>query len=285
MTKERQLELEQAIAYGNKDIDTYLELSDMYFFHGFFDKALSMLKECRQLMLSSIDKAQILQLEAEIFFSLARFDEGLENYRQSICSLNSTKQTSDYFLLVGRAYYTLSLYMADQNEITNYSNKAIEYLTKSLAHEMQASYLINKKALIYSWIGDMHSKNGEFNESLKWHNKALEIATNREDIVSILLDIACLCGKMGNFTDSENVFKKAIAEARFVVPLTKVYYEMGKMYIQWQKLPKARDAFVESLKCLESDVRLKLSGGYEAPIFWYIGFTSYEIAADEPTIR
>ncbi|MEM5787343.1 MAG: hypothetical protein AAGU11_08495 [Syntrophobacteraceae bacterium] len=129
----------------------------------------------------------------------------------------------------------------------------------------------------------MHSKIGQLDESIRTHNKALDLAKRKEDLVGILVDMAMVYLLKKDFKSAEKTFKMSIAKAGDEVPTTKIHYEMGKMYVEWPKLSKARESFKSALDQLKYDTILKNTAGYETDIIWYLGFIAYGLGDSDET--
>jgi tetratricopeptide (TPR) repeat protein len=286
MHAKSQDKLEGRIRNGSKNADDYFDLADVYFFKGMFDQMLELLGKLRNLSLSDTDKAHLYQQEAEAFLSLGRIKEAEWNYRKSLEAIESPEDSFEYLWIMGRAHYTLSTLSVDNDTVMEHSKAALECLTKALTFEaMAGEEQRNRLAFVYSWIADMHSKMGRLDDSLRIHEKALSLAIREEDVVEILTDIAMVYTMKGNFGKAEKTFREALRRAQTAVPTTKIYFEMGKMYVSWGKISEAMDAFRNALKELDGDLRLKNSSGYETSVIWYLGFAAYGLGYGEEAIR
>jgi tetratricopeptide (TPR) repeat protein len=263
MTTDVQAELEQRISTGSLIVDDFFDLADIYFFKGLFPEMLEILEKAKDLQLSNLDQAHLCLIEAEGFLALGRVEEGECNYRRSLEFLVEPESSFEYLFAVGRAHYNLAMILEDNNEVLDHAKLALEFLSNSLKFEVLANEETRAHSGVYSWIGDMYSKMGQFKAALKMHEKAFEIAIEQEDLVGIQVDIAAVHTLRKDFKKAEKAFRQAIKDANGRVPTTKIYYELGKMYIEWQKMPEAKQAFKDSWQSLDSDLRLKNSVGYK----------------------
>jgi tetratricopeptide (TPR) repeat protein len=285
MNTDVQAELEQRISTGSLVVDDFFDLADIYFFKGLFSEMLEILEKAKTLQLSDLDQAHLCLIEAEGFLALGRVEEGKCNYRRSLEFLVEPESSFEYLFAVGRAHYSLAMILEDNNEVLDHAKLALEFLSNSLEYQMPANEKSKAHSGVYSWIGDMYSKVGQFKAALKMHEKAFEIAIQQEDLVGIQVDIAAVHTLQKDFRKAEKAFRKAIEAANGRVPTTKIYYELGQMYIEWQRMPEAKQAFKDSWQSLDSDLRLKNSVGYETAIIWHLGFCAYEIGDGQEAIE
>lgn len=285
MDSSRQRELERKINDGSEFADDFFDLGDIYFFKGMFEQTLQLLGKLRGLQLSLIDQAHLCQQEGEAFLALGRNQEAETNYRMSLEILKSPQNSFEYFFIIGRAHYTLSTIMKDPKECLDHSRYALVSLSRCLSFREYIDNHPERHCIILSWIGDMHYAMGQLDDAIKKHSEALELAENKNDVVGILADIAIVQSLKRDFKRAEKYFMLSISKATNEFHTTKIYYEMGKMYIEWSKLSKARESFRNAYDQLNHDQRLKRTVGYETDIIWYLGFVAYGLSDSEETIN
>ena len=278
-SQNRQVELEKIIKDGSKATDDYFELGEIYFFTGMFQEMFNLIEGLSAFPLSINDQAQACQQQAEALMGLGRKAEARAKYEESEKVLESCGESFERSLLLGRAHHTLMSLSTDSKEVSAHARNAMRYLKEALNIKEPETSIEDKNitATIFSWLADTHSKLGNLDDAIGLHGMALNLASRQFDRTWILVDMAVAFAAQGNFDKSEMTFKEAIEEARGIIATSKIYYEMGKMYISWNELSKAKRALANAYDELKNDNRMLNTFGFEVELLWQIGFVSYNL--------
>ncbi|XP_061375939.1 protein KINESIN LIGHT CHAIN-RELATED 2 isoform X2 [Gastrolobium bilobum] len=226
-----------------------------------------------------VDVASVDCSIGDAYLSLARYDEAVFSYQKALTVFKSTK--GENHPLVASVYVRLAdLYnkIGKFKESKSYCENALRIFGKinpGIPLEEVASGLIDIAA-IYQSMNDLE-------KGLKLLKKALKIFGNapgqQSTIAGIEAQMGVMCYMLGNYSDSYNIFKSAIAKFRasgekksalFGIALN----QMGLACVQRYAINEAADLFEEAKTILEKEygpyhpdtlgVYSNLAGTYDA---------------------
>jgi tetratricopeptide (TPR) repeat protein len=149
-------------------------------------------------------------------------DHSIISLRKLLILNNVPKKEIVYYTL-GKAYLQKGTYYADL---------ALKYLQK-------AQNMGYENSDTYEYIGEAYSILGNFDQSIRFYEKALE----RYDSDRLYLKIAEDCFNYGKYDKSAEYYNILIAETQDESLKRKGLFQLGKLYYDIKNLVKARETF------------------------------------------
>ncbi|KOM56834.1 hypothetical protein LR48_Vigan10g272600 [Vigna angularis] len=228
---------------------------------GDYEAALEHYVLASMAMAANGHEADVASVDCSIgdaYLALARYDEAVFSYQKALTVFKSTK--GENHPTVASVYVRLAdLYnkIGKFKEAKSYCENALRIFGKikpGVSSEEIASGLIDVAA-IYQSMNDLE-------KGLKLLKKALKIYTNAPGQQSTVAGIEAQMGVMyymlGNFSDSYNIFKSAIAKFRATGEKKTALFgialnQMGLACVQCYAINEAADLFEESRTILEKE--------------------------------
>jgi len=268
----KEVELEERIRQGSRDVNDYIELRNMYFESSQLDKLLRLCDEIKKLELSNLELGHVLYQEGEALRMLSRMEEAIASYRQSLRILGPEASCFEASYLRALNHYTLFLLSLDLSEKNLHARKALHYF--SLIRKQAACY--DDKYMILSRMTDIYSRLGEYQTALDFYKEILEMSSDDADTAWALNGIATIHTMRKDYARAKRYFKEALRKANRTRLTSKIYYDMAIMYIEAEELFEAKEAFQSALRYRDSDTELRDNREYEIDIFWHLGTIGYE---------
>lgn len=264
-------ELETRIEKGSIVLDDYLRLGKIYLERGEFNKLLNLYEKALFLPLTNIERALIMYEKGQAIDLLGKKEEAILCYEQSLKLLSNEKESDLILDIKGMNYYNLSLLLYNEKKGYEYARKALEELNHLLG-----KYPAHKERYaIYSYLSELYCRFNEFDKALEIYKKGFEISKNNEEKVWCLCGIASVYRDKGDYRKSEENYKQALNIAKDKKFLSKINFEMGRMYFDSKHTEEAIEAFNNALNYRAYDPVLRNNKEYIADIFWHLGTLTY----------
>ena len=187
----------------------YLDLSDVYYYIGEFEKAKEAAKEAEKLAIESGVPHYTIYAKFNLFRVLIE-----ENKYEEALKILDSIDVNDKNLPDKTVYYTLMENYAKIYEKIGEYRKALEYLEKALKYLEEFSLPESLKTSIYFALAEVYSKLGEYKSAWEYINKALnvesEIKSNFQKNI-FHYDYAKALYSVGEKDKALNIFKDLLS--------------------------------------------------------------------------
>ncbi len=270
--------LEAAIKKMPSNTEDVFALGDAYFQAGRYSDLLGLYERMMKMNLSGVDLATALSYKGVAHVCLCNWEEAVAAFVDTLEVLEKLPDEEEEVIsLKGFNYYDLSTYCEDTDKGEEYAAKALEYLTMLAERFPEYPHLIK----VYAHLADLHHSFDDSAMALQYYDLFYQLGQGTEDGVWALSGMAGVYGAMGDHQKAMLFFNRALDAANSSVPITKIYYDMGEMHFQFNKLPEAEAALKTALKFKDLDPILGPNDEYEFSILWRLGTIAYDLENDD----
>lgn len=268
-------EAELRVRINNKSgsLNDFFKLGEIYHKRGEYQELLNLYSEAYSLSLADEDRALLVYKRGDILDIIGERDEARACYEESSRLLENAKDSLSLLDIKGMNYYNLFL-LSDRS-----GQARAEYAEKAF----EAFYLLlnenpdyGEKNMIYSHMADLHYRLNDYGRAIESYRTVLEASANDEEKIWSLAGLATICRDNKDFKMSENYYQKALSVANEKKYFTKIYFEMGIMYLDEGRKFEAYEAFNSALHYLRDDHTLRDNGEYLAELNWHLGMLAYD---------
>ena len=280
MLKIRKIEIK--VQEGSNNINEHLTLGALYFDAGDFDKLISLYDKTLRLSLSELDKGRIYYERGEAYQLSSRYEYSIKSFEKAIKTLQNVESSWESLYIKGISSYNLFLLCLDRDKLKQYSDDAINYFNL-IIDEHSVHQDIHH---VYSSLADIYAKLEEYDKAEYFYSSALEQHVDDLALVQYLSGMASVYGKKSQYDKAIKHFNEALRKAnKKSINTSKIYYEMGVVYLAGNFLSEAEKALQIALEEKKSDPLLKDNQEYEVDILWYLGTTAYELGNSDDDVE
>ncbi|GMJ13483.1 kinesin light chain-related 3, h cellulose synthase-microtubule uncoupling 3 [Hibiscus trionum] len=249
---------------------------------GDHEAALEHLVLARMAMVANGQEAEVASVDCSIgdaYLSLSRYDEAVFTYQKALTAFKTTK--GENHPVVGSVFVRLAdLYYrtGKLRESTSYCESALRIYEKPMPDippEEIASGLTDVSA-IYESMNDLDQAIELLQKALKIYN---DVPSQQSTIAGIEAQMGVMYYMLGNYSESYNSFKSAIAKLRVCKDRKSTFFgialnQMGLACVQRYAINEAIELFEEAKSILEQEcgpyhpdtlgVYSNLAGTYDA---------------------
>ncbi len=278
MLTEKVEALEKRIRDNSATVSDYFKLGTIYLDGGDYNKVIHLYDQIIKLSLSNLELSRVYYEKGEALKLSNKNEKAICSYIKSYKLIQTEANSVDSLDLKGLNKYNLFLHFRESNEGRQHAEEAINYFNL-LLKKLDSSD--ERYFVTLSYLADIYSKLGEYNNALNYYDQILKLSSDNNDIVWALGGVASIYGLRKELKRAEQYFKKAIHKANKTIAISKIYFDMGKMYFENNCFSEADTALRNALLKLEDDVILKENKEYKIDILWYLGTLAYEAGREK----
>lgn len=234
-----------------KDIEEIYE--DVHDYERLIGLYLNTLKQT----LSLVEKAVCYHKLAMCYFNMAKNNNSKESFETSLNILSEVEEeTEDIAEMKAASYYNLYL-LSNYNEY--YANMALDEYKKIVSEYPQYEYMFK----VYLYIASLYEYLSKYDEAIYYCFESLKIAKCDSEKGDSYHSLASIYFKKELYKDSKEYYYKSLdaygSDSRFY---SKIYYELGLLYIAEDEELAARHSFLKAKKYLNCSPWLRRRSDY-----------------------